>query len=585
MSFNNEFPKISFFSTRYDMLKKVFSYFLLFVFTHYVVGCSVYKEGKEFNTKNINNVGTKILKVVYPSGKVEVFDKNGGGVMVRPASLKGKNRAGVDQLIPIEMIKIIFGGTPPVSLELNKVISDSTILISKLILKNGSEVEFDSNSCKYVKSAYLIKGITVEDKYVEIPSEDALYVLLQKVDGVVSFLATIGVILGVLLAAFLIALATKQSCPFIYSFDGEKFVFDAEPLGGAITKGLERVEYSRLSSLKEIDSVYKLRITNEVIETEYIDEMSLFVVDHPLGSKVAVNNDGKVFCYTSSEKILYAKDEVGNDLKNFLIDNDDLAWQTYMPVKDKRKLKHKINFAFNKKPGAKKAYLLYNAGTTLWGSNMIREMLTLHGNKVEDHYAALDKKGEDYITTMKFLQREELYEMKLMMNVNGKFESQALLQGGGPFKTENRVIELDLSKISGDKVEFEVNPAVGFWSLDHFSLIYPEDLIVSSQEIKVSKAVNYDGKEVTGSISQSDEKYHIMPNTGDYFNAEYVAPPLKDGNERTVFMKTKGYYKINFENKQSDPDYVTLYKFLTKPGEVIRFSSERYQQWLITVSR
>ena len=48
---------------------------------------------------------------------------------------------------------------------------------------------------------------------------------------------TVAIIVGV-------AAATKQSCPFVYSWDGTQYVFDAEPYGGAITRGLEKDDFT-----------------------------------------------------------------------------------------------------------------------------------------------------------------------------------------------------------------------------------------------------------------------------------------------------------------------------------------------------
>jgi hypothetical protein len=84
---------------------------------------------------------------------------------------------------------------------------------------------------------------------------------------------TLGIIVG-------IVAATKNSCPFVYSWDGSQFVFDAEPYGGAITHGLEKDDYSQLEHLREQDGLYRLRMTNEVDETQFTNLTELWVVDH-----------------------------------------------------------------------------------------------------------------------------------------------------------------------------------------------------------------------------------------------------------------------------------------------------------------
>ena len=69
--------------------------------------------------------------------------------------------------------------------------------------------------------------------------------------------------------------AGPQSCPFVYSYDGENYIFDAEPLGGAISEGLKKTDYSRLEHLKGVEGKYHLFLRNELEETQYTDAIKL----------------------------------------------------------------------------------------------------------------------------------------------------------------------------------------------------------------------------------------------------------------------------------------------------------------------
>ena len=562
------------------MIRKILISLLIVATTHYFLGCVVYKDGKEFNIIKLEGKDTKIHLVVMPDGNVHSFKKNSASVIHRVAGVSGTTKEGAMVFSPLDEIKEAYTFNPPTNLSVDSLIADTSISFSGLMLKNGTKIDFNESKGKFSLDQLLIRGVTDADKYIEIKADDALYLVVEKVDMVMSFAATIGVLVGSLTVAILIALASKKSCPFIYSFDGEKYVFDAEPLGGAISKAFERTDYNKLKSIKEIDGEYNLKITNEVFETEYIDEMSLFVVDHPENTLVTMNNDGSIYALAEGEKVEYATDEDGRDIKPFLVENDLVAWQTKMPFHDQNRTKHKIKFGFKMKNGAKKARLVYNVGTTHWGSTMLSEMLELHGKNFGEHYSNLDKKGEYYDFTMDFLRREELYELELKMKINGEFKTQAVLQGGGPFKTENRVVELDLSGIEGEMIEFEVNPAVGFWTLDNFKIHFDVPQQAFGEEIKVSKTIDNFGEDISEKISHSDENYYDMPTTGDWFFATYKAPPVKDGMKRTVFMKTKGWYKIHMPPTDKDSDMATIFKLIGNPGEIIKFSNERYRQWI-----
>jgi hypothetical protein len=103
-----------------------------------------------------------------------------------------------------------------------------------------------------------------------------------------------GVAVGTIVVIAAVVAATKQSCPFVYSWDGTRYVFDAEPYGGAIARGLEKDDYSELGQLREADGRYKLRMTNEVDETQMTNLTELWVVDHPAGTRVVPDIQGKL---------------------------------------------------------------------------------------------------------------------------------------------------------------------------------------------------------------------------------------------------------------------------------------------------
>jgi len=92
----------------------------------------------------------------------------------------------------------------------------------------------------------------------------------------------------------------KGSCPYLYAWNGEKFAFVtdclwAAPLGLQIADGVVAKdrpwEYLKINGdfLKPRDGQYELRITEELWEIAYFDQVSLVAVDHPADVDIWTN--------------------------------------------------------------------------------------------------------------------------------------------------------------------------------------------------------------------------------------------------------------------------------------------------------
>lgn len=92
----------------------------------------------------------------------------------------------------------------------------------------------------------------------------------------------------------------KGSCPYLYAFNGERFVFVtdclwAAPLGLQVRPGVVvpdrpwehlKIEGNYLSAR---DGAYELRVTEELWEVAYFDELKLTAIDHPVNIEVHTN--------------------------------------------------------------------------------------------------------------------------------------------------------------------------------------------------------------------------------------------------------------------------------------------------------
>lgn len=141
----------------------------------------------------------------------------------------------------------------------------------------------------------------------------------------------------------------KGSCPFLFAYDGKemKFVKDAVPWSSAIGLRINTIGTARVEATEEWykigrdqlvprDGYYDLRITAELWETYYYDQLALMTVDHPTGTEIFVDErfvipPAKLAITTVStpHKIARAVDDNGQDVTEVVSELDEKYLDTF----------------------------------------------------------------------------------------------------------------------------------------------------------------------------------------------------------------------------------------------------------------
>jgi hypothetical protein len=191
------------------------------------------------------------------------------------------------------------------------------------------------------------------------------------------------------------------SCPFLYSWNGERYVFvtdvlGATPLGLPIddTHYVEPAheELVRLTSqqLAPVDGEYRLQLTEELRETTYLDRAQLWVVDH--ASDVEVHPEER-FCFPPFppkrlhamrriEPLVRAVDQRGHDWTDELARADDTPAVPFKPFPELYRgiaSTHWLELTLPESAKTAKRVRLLMTGWLMWGDASVNKAMAHNG--------------------------------------------------------------------------------------------------------------------------------------------------------------------------------------------------------------
>ena len=322
------------------------------------------------------------------------------------------------------------------------------------------------------------------------------------------------------------------SCPYIYSFDGSRYVFDSETYAGAIARGLERTDVDNLDHIRPVGGNYRLAMTNELDETQYTDELSLLVADHPSGTRVFTDASG-------------AARVVGHGIRPLQVaefgDRDSLLTRSGWEV------------VFPKPEGLERAALVITARNGPIISFVTARMLSLMGPAVYSWYAAMNTDSTSRDEMSEWI-KEETYLHVQVWN-HGSWHPIAALPAVGPSLAKTQIVTFDFTEHVGDtiRVKLEATPLV--WKLETIELT-PDLGPATLRQAEMLWAQAEDGRDVTGLLSVADGKYHVALN-GNRVELEFRAPS-DAGPKRTVLARTTGHYYIAADDTDRSQLHVAL---------------------------
>ncbi len=424
---------------------------------------------------------------------------------------------------------------------------------------------------------YVDELIQYENNKITIPSSSISKIEIYDKDtatttgswilGALGISASVVLILAILVAIF------KESCPFIYTHNGEEYNFAGEIFSGAIQPGLERHDYLLLPDLKPNNDEYLLKVTNEVKEIQHINLMELKVFDHAEGVNILMDKYGKV--HTFLEPVLPNKAETSEEQEVLsLLDKKDTYAYLFNDLADSEYAFSEVVLTFNKPENAKSGKLILRAKNSLWIEHVFSGFHDMFGGKYKAFDKREAKKPAEELRTLMF---EQGFPLRVYIDKDGEWVLQDFYEIAGPMAMKNDVLVVDLKETTGETVKIKLETGLMFWELDYVAMDFTENVPYHEVTVPALQAMDENNLNIVESIKNDDQNYYSQPIIGNEAVVSFPVPQFTD-ESRTVVLHSKGYYKI-IRDQKGRAQWKKL-KTFRDPGRMAQYSKELYDEFI-----
>jgi len=280
---------------------------------------------------------------------------------------------------------------------------------------------------------------------------------------------------------------------------------------------------------------YRVGLGNTTGIVRGVDEAKLVVIDHAPGLVIAPDVRGSVRACSALVPPVLASETDGRDITGFVRDKDDVFWRS--PGGDsaadiRARPREEISLEFPRPKGASRAKLVVNATNSAWPVQFARE--------AEASQAGEERSGE----AKPVYQEWEYSKLRIGLLTAFGWQTGQVVFAGGPLPAEDMIYNIDLDDVDADLIRIKLEPPAGYWLIDRLALDFSEDIAVEAQALDAEGADGPDAAEVLRALAVEDGSTVLLEGPESMTMLTFLAPPQKDGMERSVFLRTVSRYEM-----------------------------------------
>jgi hypothetical protein len=363
------------------------------------------------------------------------------------------------------------------------------------------------------------------------------------------------------------------SCPLVYSWDGSGWRLDSGTFGGAIARPLARTDVDNLQYAVAERNTLRLRLANELRETDHVDELTVLAVDHPQGLSVAPTSAGAVRVIGDLQSPTMALDSRGGDALARLRQLDDWAWESALVRRDTTLLddvRDALELTF-RRPSGDTVDLVVDARNTVWAAYLVGELVRAQGRGADAWYASLEADSARAGSLRRYLASEAFLSVSVLTGRG--WQSQGLVWEAGPEVAKRQVLPLDLTGVHDTLLRVRIEAPAAFWTIDRVALDSEPERPLVVREAHLRSARLASGVDAAPLLRRLDGRMLTLE-PGEAAELVLTVPPVEEGMARSYLLRTHGWYRIH-STQGADPDEALLAAVFSRPSGVSRTAAAR----------
>jgi hypothetical protein len=362
-----------------------------------------------------------------------------------------------------------------------------------------------------------------------------------------------------------------SSCPFVYSDTGRGWRLDSGTFGGAIMQPLARTDVDNLDFVRPRNGVLRLKVANELDETDHLNAIEVLAVDHEMGTTVGPSPQGAIHVLGSLAPPMSARDFEGRDVLPSILSSDGRSWESRLAVRDPaaaESLRDGIDLEFPMPSNTTSARLVVDGRNTPWAAFLMKQYIQAHGTDTAAWYAAMEAEPQRALQLQALIASEAFLRLSVW---NGReWEDRGTFWEVGPEISKRQVISLDLAEIPGEILRVRLSAPASFWLVDSVGMDWGKEHSFSVQALTIQSAVDRKGANLRDVLVSEDGR-ETQLETGDSIELRFFAPPAIPGKERSYILRSTGWYTIH-ASEEGLPD-LPLLNSVGEPGGIARISA------------